>query len=167
MQESTEFMSLRGLGGDDGLPIGRVVSEFGDAISKGDTDPVTTTTVSVLSFEGFKRLVASRCSDRFEVGEVCGTVLTSVDEFEFGEVVSKGDTDPVTTATVTSFSLGVSLATGSSISMATDADFVLSKVSRSRCSSRRPAAVWMVSMVTSRARGVASLGVEAWLVSVS
>lgn len=43
----------------------------------------------------------------------------------------------------------------------------LSDANRVSFTSRQEAAAVMVSMVTSRVRGAASLGVEAWLVSVS
>lgn len=59
------------------------------------------------------------------------------------------------------------MARGSSISMAIVADFLRSKAHEAWFNSRRLAAELMVSMVMSNVRGVASLGVEAWLVSVS
>lgn len=77
------------------------------------------------------------------------------------------------TATVT-VCLGAdeSVATGSCSSAASPistatAAAVLSEANRVSLASRRLAAALMVSIVTSRARGAASLGVEAWLVSVS
>lgn len=51
--------------------------------------------------------------------------------------------------------------------MAIVADFLRSKAHEAWFNSRRLAAELMVSMVMSNVRGVASLGVDAWLVSVS
>lgn len=58
------------------------------------------------------------------------------------------------------------MASASSISTATVA-VVLSEGSRVPFDPKQLAAAAIVSMVTSWVRGVASLGVEAWLVSVS
>lgn len=57
-------------------------------------------------------------------------------------------------------------ASSSPMSMATVAS-ILSETKRAPFTSKREAAAAMVSMVTSRVRGAASLGVVAWLVSVS
>lgn len=106
------------------------------------------------------------------MGDVASTGRTTP---EPGEVRGCGEAALVTTATVTvwlgtneSVSLGscAPAASASLMSMATVAT-ILSEAKRVSFTSKQVAVAAMVSMVTSRVRGAASLGVEAWLVSVS
>lgn len=106
------------------------------------------------------------------VGDV---VTTGRATSESGDSRGCGEADPVTTATVTA-RLGTnesvasvsctSAASSSPMSMAT-APTNLSETNRVSFTSKQVAAAVMVSMVMSKARGAASLGVVAWLVSVS